>query len=105
MLSNTLRLNFCYLKIIYIFHQRYHPKNILKKKQKNKCDCIHEIIELITKKIFFFFFLKMAHDNDNTCISEERLTALIRKILTEELEKQQQGLLKLISGNFEITMK
>ena len=29
----------------------------------------------------------------------------MRKILTEELEKQQQGLLKLISGNFEITMK
>ena len=39
------------------------------------------------------------------CISEERLTVLMRKIFAEELEKQQQGLLKLISGNFEITMK
>ena len=26
MSSNTLRLNFCYLKIIYILHPRYHPK-------------------------------------------------------------------------------
>ena len=47
----------------------------------------------------------MAHDNDNTCISEGRLTALMKKIFAEELEKQQQSLLKLISGNFEITMK
>ena len=47
----------------------------------------------------------MAHDNDNTCISEERLTALMKNIFVEELEKQQQSLLKLISGIFEITMK
>ena len=38
----------------------------------------------------------MAHDNDNTCISEERLTALIKKIFAQELEKLQQSLLKLI---------
>ena len=50
------------------------------------------------------FFFKMAHDNDNTCISVERLTALM-KIFGEEFEKQQQSLLKLISGNFEKTMK
>ena len=47
----------------------------------------------------------MAHGNGNTSISEERLTALMKKILAEELEKQQQSLLKLISGNFEITTK
>ena len=47
----------------------------------------------------------MAHGNGNTCISEERLTALMKNIFAEELEKQQQRLLKLISGNFEITMK
>ena len=47
----------------------------------------------------------MAHDNDNRCISEERLTALMEKIFGEEFEKPQQSLLKLISGNFEITMK
>ena len=50
MLSNTLRLNFCYLKIIQILHPRYHPKkmgHILKNKQKNKCVCTHEIIRLI----------------------------------------------------------
>ena len=47
----------------------------------------------------------MAHVNGNTCISEERLKALMKKIFAEELEKQQQSLLKLISRNFEITMK
>ena len=47
----------------------------------------------------------MADSNGNTCISEERLTALMKKIFAEELEKQQQNLLKLISGKFEITMK
>ena len=47
----------------------------------------------------------MAHGNGSTCISEERLIVLMKKIFAEELEKQQQGLLKLISGKFEITMK
>ena len=47
----------------------------------------------------------MAHGNDDTCISEERLIALMSKIFAEELEKQQQSLLKLISTSFEITMK
>ena len=54
MLSSTLRLNFCYLKIIHILHPRYHPKiigHILKNKQKNKCVCIHEIIRLIIMKM------------------------------------------------------
>ena len=39
MISNDLRLSFCYLKIIHILHPRYHPKiivHILKNKQKNK---------------------------------------------------------------------
>ena len=39
-LSNTLRLNFCYLKIICFLHPRYHPKtlgHILKHVQKSKC--------------------------------------------------------------------
>ena len=34
-------------------------------------------------------------------MSEERLTALMKKIFAEELEKQE-SLLKLIRGNFEI---
>ena len=54
MLSNTLRLNFCYLKIIHILHQRYHLKiigHILKNKQKNKCFCIDWIIRLIIMKM------------------------------------------------------
>ena len=54
MLSNTLRLNFCYLKIIHILHPHYHPEIIrhsLKHKRKNKCVCIHEIIWLIMMKM------------------------------------------------------
>ena len=47
----------------------------------------------------------MAHNKDNTCLSEERLTTLIREIFREEFEKQQKNLLNLISGNLEITMK
>ena len=46
MLSNNLRLNFCYLKTVQILHPRYHPKIIgrtLKSKQKNKYVYIHEI--------------------------------------------------------------
>ena len=43
---NTLRLNFCNLKIILILHPHYHPKiigHILKNKQNNKYVCIHTI--------------------------------------------------------------
>ena len=46
MLSNTLRLNFCHLKIVHIFHQLDNPKAI-GHKQGNKCVCIHKIIRLI----------------------------------------------------------
>ena len=54
MLSNTLRLNFYYLKIIHTLHPWYHPKiigHILKNKQMNKYFCTHEIIQLIIMKI------------------------------------------------------
>ena len=54
MLSITLKLDFCYLKIIHIINIPYHPKiigHILKNKQNNKCVCIHEIIRLIIMKI------------------------------------------------------
>ena len=54
MLSNTLRLNFCFLKIIHILHPRYRPKiigHIIKSKPKNKCVCIHEITQLIVRKM------------------------------------------------------
>ena len=47
-------LNFCYLKIVHILHQRYHPKvlgDILKNRQKSKCVCIHHIIQLIIMKM------------------------------------------------------
>ena len=47
----------------------------------------------------------MTHNKENTCLSEERLTTLIREIFREEFEKQQKNLLNLISGNLEITMK
>ena len=54
MLSNTLWLNFCYLKIIHILYPRYHPKvmvDILKNKQKDMNLCIHKIIRLIIMKM------------------------------------------------------
>ena len=54
MLSNTPRLNFCYLKIIIILHPRYHAKiigHILKNKQKYKCVCTCEIKRLVIMKM------------------------------------------------------
>ena len=47
----------------------------------------------------------MADNKDHTCLSQERLTTLIREIFREEFEKQQKNVLNLISGNLEITMK
>ena len=47
----------------------------------------------------------MAHNKDNTCLSEERLTTLIREVFREEFEKHQKILLNLISRNLDITMK
>ena len=47
MLNRTLRLSFCYMKVIHILNPRYHPKimrRFLKNRQKNKCVLIHEII-------------------------------------------------------------
>ena len=52
--SNTLWLNFFFLKIIHILHTRYRSKmmgHILKSKQKNKCVCIHEALRLIIMKM------------------------------------------------------
>ena len=54
MLSKSLRLIFCESKSIHIFHPRYHSKmirHILKNKQKNKCVCFHNIIQLIMIKL------------------------------------------------------
>ena len=52
-LSNTLRLNFCYLKILCFVHQRYHPKMIgnVKKKSKYKCVCFNDVIRLMAMKV------------------------------------------------------
>ena len=54
MLSKTLRLNFCYLKVIHIVHPHYHGNMmgyILRNNQKEKCVCIHEIKRLIIMKM------------------------------------------------------
>ena len=51
--NKTLRLNFCYFKIIYIVHPRYHRKikgRTLKNKQQKQA-CLHEIIQLIIMKM------------------------------------------------------
>ena len=50
MLSNSLRLNFCYLKNIRILHPKI-IQHILENKQKNKCVCIYEIIQSIIMKM------------------------------------------------------
>ena len=45
-LSNALRLNFSYLKIIRFLYPRYHPKIIgdtLKNVEKNKYVCLNEV--------------------------------------------------------------
>ena len=49
-LSNTLRLNLWYLKIIHILHANI-TENILKEQVKNKCVSIHEIMRLIIMKM------------------------------------------------------
>ena len=54
MLSKTLRLNFCYLKIIHSLHASYYPKEIgdvQKNKQENKFFCIRDIIRLVIMKM------------------------------------------------------
>ena len=38
----------------------------------------------------------MTHNKENTCLSEERLTTLIREIFREEFEKQQKIYLILL---------
>ena len=53
-LSNTLRLNFWFLKIIPFLHPRYHPKitrDILKMYQKNKYVSFNELVWLMTMKM------------------------------------------------------
>ena len=50
MLSNTLKLNFWYLKFIHILRPKVLGY-ILKNKPKNKCACIHEIIRIIIMKM------------------------------------------------------
>ena len=41
---------------------------------------------------------------EHTCISEEKLTLLMKEIFQEEFKKQERNILNIISGNFEITM-
>ena len=60
-LSNALRLNFCFLKIICFIHPSYHPKiagDILKKFIKSKCVCFNEFI----------------NDNENEAENEKKIT-------------------------------
>ena len=47
----------------------------------------------------------MTRSKNKMCLSEKRLTTLIREIFSEEFEKQQNNLPNLIRDNLEITMK
>ena len=44
-------------------------------------------------------------DNTDMLRDEERITKLIKKVFEDELKKQEQNLVKIISGNLEITMQ
>ena len=44
-------------------------------------------------------------DNTNMLRDEERTTKLIKKVFEDESRKQEQNLVKIISGNLEITMQ
>ena len=44
-------------------------------------------------------------DNTDMLRDEERTTKLIKKVFEDEFRKQEQNLVKIISGNLEITMK
>ena len=63
MLSSTLRLNFCYLKIIHILHPRYHPKitgHILKNDQKEQlCLCLWDFTIMIYGDFIIMIIMKM----------------------------------------------
>ena len=52
-LSNTVNMNFCYLKIIRFLHWRYHPKIIgdILKIKKIKHVCLNKVIWLMTIKM------------------------------------------------------
>ena len=47
----------------------------------------------------------MATACENKCLTEKRLTKLIKNIFKEEFERQQQNILNIISGNFDIQMR
>ena len=48
---------------------------------------------------------KMAAACENRCLIEGPVTKLIKSILNEEFERQQQNILNIISGNFDIQMR
>ena len=71
MLSNTIRLYFCYLKIIRTLHPHYHPKIIgliLKNKLKNGCAFIYEILRFIVMKMK----MKIKKDHIDLCLDMDR---------------------------------
>ena len=57
----------------------------------------------VSKEGICGIIIKMAHNKDNTFLSEARLTTLIRETHREEFKRQQKNL--IISDNLEITMK
>ena len=61
MLSNSLRLNFCYFKIIHFLHPRYYSK------------IIGDILKKCTKKqVCLFERNYMIKDNENEAKTENR---------------------------------
>ena len=63
-LSNTLRLNFCYLKIIRSQNPRYHPKTI------------GDILKMYEKQVRLFKRGYMINGNKNEAENEKQITQI-----------------------------
>ena len=50
-------------------------------------------------------YIENMADHTDMLRDEERITKLIKKVFENEFKKQEQNLVKLISGNLEITMQ
>ena len=68
MLSNSLRLNFFFFKIVHFLHPRYHPA------------IIGDILKKYTKKqVCLFKQNYMTKDNENKAKNEKQITQIRHK--------------------------
>ena len=96
--SNTPRLNFCYLKIIHTFHARYHLK-IIRCTPKN----IYEIIQLIVMKMETKKKIRLQRRDINTPRSRHRhrYSKFKRRLIMKMLVCTKQHLNNIQSSIYE----